>query len=116
MSITGFVTIRSNLHVKFLDMKSRKKAVLTLNFLLNLHVIYHLIRDGTREEVSWLNVRFAPDNLVTPWQKRAASNGPRPPLLLFARASDPMCKTRNFGVAYCDFFWYTLYRQSESCL
>ncbi len=34
----------------------------------------------------------------------------------FLRASDPMCKTRNFGVAYCDFFWYTLYRQPESCL
>ncbi|HET7640854.1 MAG TPA: hypothetical protein VFK47_19245 [Ktedonobacteraceae bacterium] len=41
------------------------------------------IRDDAWEEVSWLNVRFAPDNLVTPWQKRAASNGPRPPLLLF---------------------------------
>ncbi len=40
MSVTGFVTIRSNLHVKFLDMKSRKNALLTLNFLLNLHVIY----------------------------------------------------------------------------
>src|SRR5438270_20825 len=42
-----------------------------------------LIRDGAREEASWLNVRFAPENLVTPWQKRAVSNGPRPPLLLF---------------------------------
>jgi hypothetical protein len=32
------------------------------------------------------------------------------------RASDPMRKTRNFGVAYCDFFWYTLNRQPEGCL
>ena len=54
-------------------MRRRKRAILP----------FCLIRDGTREEVSWLNVRFAPDNLVTPWQKRAASNGPRPPLLLF---------------------------------
>ena len=50
-----------------------KRAILT----------FCLIRDGAWEEVSWLNVRFAPDNLVTPWQKRAASNGPRPPLLPF---------------------------------
>ena len=87
-------------------MRRRKRAILP----------FCLIRDGTREEVSWLNVRFAPDNLVTPWQKRAASNGPRPPLLLFARASDPMRITRNFGVAYCGFFWYTLYRQLSGCL
>ncbi len=36
MSVTGFVTIRSNLHVKFLDMKSRKNALLALNFFSTL--------------------------------------------------------------------------------
>jgi hypothetical protein len=42
-------------------MRRRKCAILP----------FCLIRDGTWEEVSERNVRFAPDNLVTPWQKRS---------------------------------------------
>ncbi len=62
------------------------------------HSSFCLIRDGAWEEVSWLNVRFAPDNLVTPWQKRAVSNGPRPPLLLFRARLTPCAKHATLGL------------------
>ncbi len=70
-------------------MRRRKRAILP----------FCLIRDGAREEVSWLNVRFAPHNLVTPMaeESRIQRSTPTTSPILRARLT-PCAKHATLGL------------------